>query len=77
MLEDDLLNTYQNIVLPNWDKNGQAVSFRTNDGLTIRGMSFIQPDRDSAIVISSGRTESFIKYKELIYDLWIEGFRSS
>jgi len=74
MLEDDLLNTYQTIVLPNWKKNGQPISFRTDDGLTIRGMSFIQPDRKSAIVISSGRTESFIKYKELIYDLWIEGF---
>jgi lysophospholipase len=74
MLEDDLFNTYQSTVLPNWEKNGQPISFRTDDGLTIRGMSFIQPDRKSAIVISSGRTESFIKYKELIYDLWIEGF---
>jgi lysophospholipase len=37
-------------------------------------MAFIQPRPETAIVISSGRTESFIKYKELIYDLYLQGY---
>ncbi len=35
---------------------------------------FYKPEEKGAIVISSGRTEAAIKYKELIYDLYNNGF---
>lgn len=74
MLEENLVNQYETVILPHWEKNGVEISFGTQDGLVIRGMSFLQANRNAAIVISNGRTESFIKYKELVYDLFIEGF---
>ena len=37
-------------------------------------MSFRSPGSDKGIVISNGRTESFIKYKEVVYDLWHAGY---
>jgi lysophospholipase len=37
-------------------------------------MSFARGDEATAVVISAGRTESFIKYKELVYDLAQQGF---
>jgi hypothetical protein len=43
MLEDNLLDTYQTVVLPHWETKGQTISFRARDGLAIHGMSFIQP----------------------------------
>jgi len=35
---------------------------------------FIRPEEKGAIVISSGRTEAAIKYKELIWDLYNNGY---
>src|SRR4030095_13442910 len=45
--------------------------------LQIKYITFVQPDMSSAkgaIVIASGRTEAYLKYKELIFDLWNNGY---
>ena len=60
-----------------WTARGRAGSFQGAGGLTLRTMTFLQADRAAekgAIVISSGRTESMIKYKELVHDLWRNGW---
>jgi lysophospholipase len=74
MIEAQLRDAYNTIIVPFWRDKALPVSFRTKDALEIRGMAFPQPRLDTAIVISSGRTESFIKYKEFIYDLYLEGY---
>jgi lysophospholipase len=61
---------YRQNVLPYWEK-GKAGTFEGKDGIRIHYRTFIREDRDGekgAIVISSGRTESVLKYQELIYD---------
>jgi lysophospholipase len=74
MLEENLRDAYNDIIVPFWCEKANPISFRSRDGLEIRGMTFLHPDPETAIVISSGRTESFIKYKELIYDLYLQGY---
>lgn len=74
MLEDDLRDAYDAVIVPFWGEKANPISFRTGDGLEIRGMAFLQPRPETAIVISSGRTESFIKYKEFVYDLYLQGY---
>jgi hypothetical protein len=64
MIEAQLRDAYNTIIVPFWRDKALPVSFRTKDALEIRGMAFPQPSLDTAIVISSGRTESFIKYKD-------------
>jgi lysophospholipase len=73
MLEDHLRDAYDAIIVPFWRAKGKSISFVSRDGLNIRGMTFLQSRPETAIVISSGRTESFIKYKELVYDLYHQG----
>jgi lysophospholipase len=74
MIEDHLREAYDTVIVPFWSEKAQPISFRTRDGLELRGMAFLQPSPETAIVISSGRTESFIKYKEFVHDLYLQGY---
>jgi lysophospholipase len=74
MLEDHLRDAYDSVIDPFWREKALPISFRSGDGLEIRGMAFLQPSPETAIVISSGRTESFLKYKEFVYDLYLQGY---
>jgi len=56
---------------------GSAGFFKGEKGISIYYKYFIQNSMDNekgAIVISNGRRESVIKYKELIYDLYRNGY---
>lgn len=48
--------------------------FKTPDGINIAYAHIQHPDNQKAIVISNGRVESYIKYKELMFDLYQQGF---
>jgi lysophospholipase len=74
MIEDHLRDVYDTVIVPFWREKAHPISFRSRDGLEIRGMAFLQPSPETAIVISSGRTESFLKYKEFVYDLYLQGY---
>lgn len=55
--------------------SGEEGNFLGADGLEIYHKSFVQDGPEQgAIVISSGRTEAAIKYKEVIYDLYNNGY---
>jgi len=52
----------------------QQSSFCTHDGINIAYAAIQHPDNQRAIVISNGRVESYIKYQELMFDLYQQGF---
>lgn len=66
--EEKFEATYTNEVEPYW-KKGKQGEFTGVDGVNIKYMSFIRENEKGAIVISSGRTEGYFKYHELVYDL--------
>src|SRR4051812_44355355 len=74
--ENDLREIYRLKIVPFWQQEGRLGSFLSSLGnaATIQYMAFTQSVPSTAIVISTGRTESFIKYKELIWDLWQLGY---
>jgi lysophospholipase len=74
MIEDHLRNKYDTVIDPFWIEKAHPISFQSTDGLKIRGMEFLQPSPETAIVISSGQSESFLKYKELVHDLYLQGY---
>lgn len=52
-------------------------SFKGHGDVAIAYAQFVQADplrEKGAIVIVTGRTETYLKYKELIFDLWSNGF---
>lgn len=60
-----------------WARAGAPAAFTGQGGLRLAWLRFVQPDRAAergAIVLSSGRTEFLAKYKELVFDLWQQGY---
>lgn len=60
-----------------WAQRGEARPLTGQGGLTPAVRRFLQPDRASergAIVLVSGRTEAMLKYKEVVHDLWRNGW---
>ena len=56
-----------------WESR-QEGSFLGVDDLKIKYVAILKDDERGAVVISNGRTESYIKYKELAYDLGQQGY---
>lgn len=57
------------VVLPYFVANSEISSFTAKDGVTIKYAKLLKKNAVANIVISNGRTESYIKYAELVYDL--------
>ena len=64
-------------VIDDFFKSGIDGSFKAKKGISIYYKHILQNSKDDekgAIVISSGRRENALKYKELIYDLYRNGY---
>ncbi|MDT3337857.1 alpha/beta fold hydrolase [Shewanella sp. SP1S1-7] len=46
----------------------------TADGITLAYMMVKHPQAHTAIVLSNGRVESYLKYQELVFDLYQQGY---
>lgn len=60
-----------------WDRVGQPGTLSGQGGLVLVTRRFLQDDparERGAIVVSSGRTETMLKYKETVHDLWRNGY---
>jgi len=66
-------NTYSQKVEDFYD-HGKVGFFNGKDDVQIYYRIFEQKNTDKAILISSGRTEAALKYKELIFDLFNNGY---
>ncbi|ADO50445.1 lysophospholipase L2 [[Enterobacter] lignolyticus] len=56
-----------------WRQREEAV-FTGVDGVPVRFVRFHTPHHDRVIVVCPGRIESYVKYAELAYDLFLCGF---
>lgn len=56
-----------------WQQVTQS-SFKSRDNITLAYASITHPNSIGTIVISSGRVESYLKYKELMFDLYQQGY---
>ena len=71
--EDKLSNDYSPKINEFWDKHAHVKTFASEHGGTINAVH-INTGKSNAIVISQGRTESALKYKELAFDLYHQGY---
>jgi lysophospholipase len=73
-LEDHLTEFYQSNIQPFWQQGVCLGDFVTHDQLTISYAFIIHPQSIGSIVISTGRIEAYLKYKEVIFDLYQNGY---
>jgi lysophospholipase len=72
--EQQLASCYQEVIVPFWQRHVSHGEFPGVDGISIAYAYAVHPEAIGSIVISSGRIEAFIKYKEVLYDLYQNGY---
>ncbi len=73
--ESQLADLYQSKIMAFWNEHGERRDFFGVGGVHIAAMAFPHPTAKEGIVVSSGYGESFIKYREVVYDLWQAGYQ--
>ncbi len=74
--ESQLVNSYANGIAHFWQQ-GRFDHFSGVNNVRINYATFINTDKAvsaKCLIISSGRSESYLKYKELSYDLYHQGY---
>ncbi|MFQ2481877.1 alpha/beta fold hydrolase [Aeromonas caviae] len=72
--EADVPALYQQTLPDFWRQHAVEGEFKGKDGVTLRYAALRQPKIDRAILIVNGRVESYLKYQELAWDLWRQGY---
>lgn len=72
--EVELAEKYPNVIQPFWEEQVTKGSFTGEEGVNIATAWVVHPQSKGTIVLSGGRTEAGIKYKEVFYDLYQNGF---
>ncbi|MFP2769144.1 alpha/beta fold hydrolase [Oceanisphaera sp. KMM 10153] len=57
-----------------WQQQAEQGHFSGADGLKLPYASLSRPEHQKTIVLVNGRTESYLKYQELAYDLFNNGY---
>lgn len=57
-----------------WQQQAKLGKFATTDGLELPYARLSHPEHQKAIILVNGRTESYLKYQELAYDLFNNGY---
>lgn len=70
---DQIKADYSNKILPFFE-TGVRFPFKTFDGLELSAIRFVHPNSVGTIVVINGRSESFLKYGEVFYDLFQKGY---
>jgi lysophospholipase len=71
--EERLAQDFPKLVAPLFSL-GTPGTLKGVNGASLRYRAFPRKEGKGVIVIAPGYTESFLKYPELIYDLWVEGY---
>ncbi|WP_421245938.1 alpha/beta fold hydrolase [Aeromonas sanarellii] len=72
--EADVATLHQQTLPDFWRQHAVEGAFKGKDGITIRYAALRQAKVDRAILIVNGRVESYLKYQELAWDLWRQGY---
>lgn len=72
--EEQLIESYQSSIQAFWQHQVQQGQLFTRDQLNLAYAYVLHPQSIGSIVISSGRIEAYLKYKEVVFDLYQNGY---
>ena len=71
--ETELTDCIEQCILPFWKNHVRQGAFTGQHGVRVSYAWAVPDDCQGTVVISSGRIESLLKYKEVMYDLYQHG----
>ncbi len=71
--EFSLRTELQATILP-FLTTGKAFTFQTSDGISLSAVHFVHPNSTKTILVVPGRSEPWLKYGEVFYDLYQKGY---
>ena len=75
ILQNEFAKRYKSEVEPYWSSNATVSTFASaDDRLQLSYAKLLTPKAKGVVVISNGRTETYLKYKELAFDLARTGY---
>ena len=74
IIRDDELSVYHSQIDQFWESTAEIGILATPDGVNIAYAYFLNPESEKTIVIVSGRTESYLKYKEVVFNFFSGGY---
>jgi lysophospholipase len=72
--ENLLEANYPEVIQPFWQQHVQSGEFSGVDDVMIRYAYVVHPQAIGSVAVSSGRIETLIKYKEVVFDLYNNGY---
>ena len=72
--EPDFEQQYQQFVAPFWQTQVETGAFLGKDGVSVAYAFALHPNPIGSVAISSGRIEAYVKYKELVFELFQQGY---
>jgi lysophospholipase len=72
--ERNLDEHYSQQIIPFWQQSVVTGTFDSDDGIQIAYAYCVCSNAKGTIVLSPGRTEGYLKYQELMFDLYQNGF---
>ena len=74
-VDDDLFEQcYQEYIQPFWQEQVTQGMLQVDAGVNVAFAYVLHPEPIGSVVISSGRIEAYIKYKELVFELYQQGY---
>ena len=74
LLDDQIRDFYHANIEPFWNEYVQTGKLTAADGIEIAFAYALHPQAKGSISISSGRIESLVKYKELVFEFYQSGY---
>ena len=72
--ESNLKTGYREVIQPFWQQQVQTGEFKAKGGVSIAYAFALHPAPIGSVAISSGRIEAYVKYKELVFELFQAGY---
>lgn len=72
--EHELPQVFAKTIVPFWKENVVETRLEGKNGVSLFAAYLIHPQAKGSIVVSGGRTEAGVKFKELFYDLYQNGY---
>ena len=72
--EQSYLHFFRHVLPDWWHTHASEKTWQTHDNIKLAYVSILQPTPSPTVIFVNGRTESYLKYKEVAFDFFQKGY---